>query len=314
VNLPAITDREILAVRPQHNPVDPKRPYAFLVEPEHSASGKAEDVATIFLTNRGCQFRCLMCDLWKNTLREPVHVGAIPAQIDYALARLPAARHVKLYNSGNFFDHKAIPPADYEPIAQLTSGFQTVIVENHPRLCGSDVTRFRDMLSGELEIAMGLETVHPGALEALNKRMTLEDFDRAVDFLLQRNVAVRAFILLKPPGMDEAEGIEWALRSVEHAFDIGVGCCSVIPTRAGNGIMDDLQRRGLFEPPRLSSLETVFDEALRLAQGRGRVFVDLWDIEQFARCSNCVGLRKDRLQTMNLRQAVEPVVECECRH
>ena len=314
MHLPTITDREILAARPAPNPVDPGRPYAFLAEAEHSASGAIEDVATIFLTNRGCQFRCLMCDLWKNTLSEPVHTGVIPAQIDYALARLPAARHVKLYNSGNFFDHKAIPPADYEPIALLTSSFQTVIVENHPRLCGSDVTRFGDMLSGELEIAMGLETVHPGALEALNKRMTLEDFDRAVDFLLERDVAVRAFILIKPPGMEEAEGIEWALRSVEHALDIGVRCCSVIPTRAGNGIMDDLQRRGLFEPPRLSSLETVFDEALRLAKGHGRVFVDLWDIEQLARCSKCVSLRRDRLHTMNLQQTVEPVVECECRH
>jgi radical SAM enzyme (TIGR01210 family) len=314
VDLPAITDREILAARPSPNPVNPKRPYAFLVEPEHSASGTVEDVATIFLTNRGCQFRCLMCDLWKNTLSEPIPVGAIAGQIDYALARLPAARHVKLYNSGNFFDHKAIPSADYDSIALSTASFETVTVENHPRLCGADVTRFRDMLSGELEIAMGLETVHPAALEALNKRMTLEDFDRAVDFLLEREIAVRAFILLKPPGMDEAEGIEWALRSIEHAFNIGVRCCSVIPTRAGNGIMDDLQRRGYFEPPRLSSLETVFDEALRLAQGRGRVFVDLWDIERFARCSKCVGSRKDRLQTMNLRQAIEPVVDCECRH
>jgi radical SAM enzyme (TIGR01210 family) len=314
VHLPAITDKEILAARPPPNPVDPKLPYAFLVEPERSANGRVEDVATIFLTNRGCQFRCLMCDLWKNTLSEPVHVGAIAAQIDHALARLPAAPHVKLYNSGNFFDHKAIPTADYEPIALRTSGFQTVIVENHPRLCGADVTRFRDMLSGKLEIAMGLETVHPGALEALNKRMTLEDFDRAVDFLLQRDVAVRAFILLKPPGMDEDEGVEWALRSIQHAFDIGVGCCSVIPTRAGNGVMDELQRQGIFEPPRLSSLETVFDQALRLAQGRGRVFADLWDIEQFARCSKCVGLRRDRLQKMNLRQLAEPAVECECRY
>jgi radical SAM enzyme (TIGR01210 family) len=314
VHLPTITDREILAARPAPNPVDPARPYAFLAEAEHSASGVIEDVATIFLTNRGCRFRCLMCDLWKNTLSEPVEVGAIPAQIDYALARLPAAHHLKLYNSGNFFDHKAIPPADYEPIAQRTASFETLIVENHPRLCGAEVTRFRDLLSTQLEVAMGLETVHPKALEALNKRMTLGDFDRAVEFLLERDIAVRAFILLKPPGMNEAEGIEWALRSIEHAFDIGVRCCSVIPTRAGNGIMDELQRQGVFEPPRLLSLETMFDEALRLAQGRGRVFVDLWDVEQFARCSKCVSSRRDRLQTMNLRQTVEPVVECECRH
>ena len=143
-------------------------------------------------------------------------------------------------------------------------------MENHPCLCGDDVPRFRDLVRGELEVAMGLETVHPQALAALNKQMTVEDFDRAVDFLLAEGVPVRAFILLKPPGIDEAAGVEWALKSIEHAFDVGVRCCSVIPTRAGNGIMERLQEQALFEPPKLSSLEAVFAAALELAAERGR--------------------------------------------
>ena len=44
------------------------RPYAFFVEEERSASGEVVPVATVFLTNRECPWRCLMCDLWKNTL------------------------------------------------------------------------------------------------------------------------------------------------------------------------------------------------------------------------------------------------------
>jgi len=70
---------------------------------------EAVPVATIFLTNRECPWRCVMCDLWKNTLIDSVPLGAIPSQIDYALARLPAARQIKLYNSGSFFDTQAIP-------------------------------------------------------------------------------------------------------------------------------------------------------------------------------------------------------------
>ncbi|MGV2341979.1 MAG UNVERIFIED_CONTAM: hypothetical protein LVR18_51130 [Planctomycetaceae bacterium] len=45
-----------------------------------------------------------MCDLWQNTLTETVSPGLIPQQIDFALQRLPHAPHLKLYNSGNFFD------------------------------------------------------------------------------------------------------------------------------------------------------------------------------------------------------------------
>src|SRR5882757_8265431 len=93
-------DRWILSRRSRHNPPDPRRPHAFLVEEERAESGEIVSVATIFLTNRECPWRCLMCDLWKNTLTESIPSGAIPEQITFALSRLPAARQIKLYNSG----------------------------------------------------------------------------------------------------------------------------------------------------------------------------------------------------------------------
>ncbi len=48
-------------------------------------------------------------DLWKNTLEQTVPPRAIPAQIEYALGRLPPARDIKLYNSGSFYNPRAIP-------------------------------------------------------------------------------------------------------------------------------------------------------------------------------------------------------------
>ena len=74
------------------------------MEDERTESGEIAPVATILLTNRECPWRCLMCDLWQHTLAGPTPIGAIPAQIDYALAQLPSARAIKLYNSGSFFD------------------------------------------------------------------------------------------------------------------------------------------------------------------------------------------------------------------
>ena len=305
-----IDDAAILKARPPKNSVDPQRPYAFLVEPEHTADGRVEDVATLFLTNRECPFRCLMCDLWKNTTDESVPPGAIPAQIDYALERLPRAQHIKLYNSGNFFDAQAIPPVDHAAIIERVRGFRTVIVENHPKLCTDQCVRFRDRLGTHLEVAIGLETIHPDVLYALNKRMTLEDFDRAVRFLVRREITVRAFILLRPPLLTEDEGVTWAIRSMEHAFATGVGCCSVIPTRAGNGIMEQLEQQGHFTPPALRSLERVAELGLRL--GQGRVFVDLWDAEKFASCAVCGPARIERLRQINLTQTIPPPLACTC--
>ena len=303
-----LSDREILSARGPKMPVDPHQPYAFFVEPECTSSGVVEDVATIFLTNRECPFRCLMCDLWKHTTDERVPLGAIPQQIDYALAKLPAAQHIKLYNSGNFFDRQAIPAEDYPDIAARLQTFQTVIVENHPRLCGDGCLHFRELIPGELEVAIGLETIHPQVLARLNKQMTLDDFERATNFLRDHGIHIRAFVLLRPPFLSESEGLEWACRSIEHAFQIGVECCTVIPTRAGNGIMEQLQTAGQFAPPRLESLESVL--AAGLAMQRGRVFVDLWDVEKLFHCPHCGPARRERLRAMNLSQKELPEVTC----
>lgn len=310
MELPAFTDAEIVAARPEKANVDPWRPYAYHVEKERSAAGTVDPVTTIFVTNRECPFRCLMCDLWTNTTDETVPEGAVPAQIDYALERLPEARHVKLYNSGNFFDQQAFPPSDRSAIAERMQGFDTVIVENHPKLCRDVCADFRDRLDGRLEIALGLETAHPTVLDRLNKRMTREDFRWAVGFLREHDIDVRTFILLRPPFLSEAEGVEWALRSIEFAFDAGVQCASVVPTRSGNGIMQYLERDGHFEPPSMNSIETVLEEGLRM--NRGRVFMDLWDLERFYECETCGPERRERLQRMNHTQEVQPPVRCTC--
>jgi archaeosine synthase beta-subunit len=309
-DLPQFDDAQVLALRGRKNAVDPWRPHVFFVEPERTAAGVVEDVATIFLTNRECPFRCLMCDLWKDTTDERVPAGAVPAQIASALRELPPARHVKLYNAGNFFDAQAIPAADRPAVAQLVAGLQTVVIECHPRLIGPSCVEFQALLTGRLQVAIGLETVHPDVLPRLNKRMTLPLFEKAVRFLRDHDIDVRAFILLRPPFLTEAEGVEWARKSLRYAFDVGVECCSVIPTRAGNGAMEHLQAQGLFEPPRLRSLEDVL--AFGIGLRAGRVFADLWDVERFFSCPYCGPCRAARLREMNLTQTVTPAIPCAC--
>lgn len=300
---PFFRDDAILALRPPRNAVSADRPYAWLVEPEPGAGGGIVDVATLFLTNRECPYRCLMCDLWKNTLETSVAPGQIPEQIRWALAQLPPARYLKLYNAGSFFDVKAIPPADYPAIAQLAAPFERVIVECHPRLVGRRTWEFRDLLGGDLEVALGLETVHPEVLPRLNKGMTLDDFAGAVRALRAEGVHVRAFILVRPPFLSDAEGLEWARRSLDFAFSLGVECCSLIPTRAGNGAMEELARRELFAPPSLETLEAALEYGLSLPAGR--VLLDLWNIEKVSPDAPERAARVARLARMNLSQSAE---------
>jgi len=289
--------------------VNPARPHASFVEEECSEDGNVVAVLTVFLTNRECPWRCLMCDLWKNTLVESVTPGMIPAQIDYALERgRPRPQHIKLYNSGSFFDRNAIPKEDYPEIARRVRQFSRVILECHPKLVSEEALRFRDLLGTELEIAMGLETANPDTLARLNKGMSLDDFANATAFLRKNDIGVRAFILLRPPFTTEAEGVQWAKRSIDFAFDAEVNVACVIPTRAGNGALDALAARGEFSPPRLASLEETLDYGIGLR--RGRVFADLWDLQLFSDCAACFEQRRDRLQKMNLSQRILPRVTC----
>jgi hypothetical protein len=299
----------ILAHRPQRAALDPEKPYAFFVEEECSQSGEVVPVATIFLTNRECPWRCAMCDLWKNTLTESVRAGAIPRQIEYALDRLPAARQVKLYNSGSFFDMQAIPREDYAAIAGLVRHFERTIVECHPLLVGLRCFHFRDLLQRPLEVAMGLETVHPEVLKQLNKRMTLELFASAAETLRAQGIDLRVFILIQPPFMKPDESLYWAQRSMDVAFDCGATAASLIPTRGGNGAMEALARAGEFIPPRLAALEKTVEYGIGLK--RGRVFSDLWDLRQAAPvCEHCDPARIARLAAINLSQQVLRPVEC----
>jgi radical SAM enzyme (TIGR01210 family) len=301
-------DQWILQRRPAREALDPYAPYAFCVEEEPSGSGDIALVATIFLTNRECPWRCLMCDLWKNTLTETVPLGAIPAQIDHALARLTPAQHIKLYNSGSFFDPRAIPIPDYPAIARRLTKHSRVIVESHPSLLGDSCLQFRDLLTARLEVAMGLETVHPEVLARLNKRMTLEQFSAAASWLNQNSIDLRIFILVKPPFLDEQEALHWAQRSIDFAFDCHASVVALIPTRIGNGAMDALAAAGEFSPPKLKTLEAAAEYGVSLQ--RGRVFADLWDLERFSTCAACYQTRRHRLHQMNLTQSVPPAIHC----
>lgn len=337
-------DQWILARRGARNQLDPFKPHAFFVEKERAESGELISVATIFLTNRECPWRCLMCDLWKNTLTETVPAGAILKQIDYALSRtdgfgflsrsdsrpakrvrrsggdVPPIKQIKLYNSGSFFDPRAIPPDEHEGIACRVAGFERVIVECHPALVGKSAIRFQELLRAagddrqaapaRLEVAMGLETAHPEVLKKLNKRMTIEHFRRAANFLKKNDIALRVFVLVKPPFLSEEEALDWVNRSVDFAFDCGATAVSLIPTRFGNGALEVLAQQGGFSPPELATLEAALDHGVGLK--RGRVFADVWDLEKFSGCGECFERRRARLQEMNLGQTLLPRVVCAC--
>jgi radical SAM enzyme (TIGR01210 family) len=284
---PAARDRFVIDLRGPRPVHDPWRYQRLLVEDEPTERGTLARVGTVFLTGRECPWRCAMCDLWRSTTRADTPAGAIPAQITAALdcwqRNGERISRLKLYNASNFFDPRAVPASDYGDIAAVIGRIEQVIVESHPSLVGERVERFLEALDGRpLEVAMGLETVHPAALEALNKRMTADGFANAAALLRRLGVSLRVFVLIGPPFVPAAEQDEWLLASVVFAEQCGASVISLIPTRGGNGTMEALTAQKLFSEPTRADVERAFDLVVSSlqspvsSQSRVRVLLDPW--------------------------------------
>jgi len=305
-------DAFVLGLRPPRNAADPFRPNGFFVEEERRPGGGTDRVATILLTNRECPWRCLMCDLWKNTLEAPTPKGAIPVQMRFALERMPSANVLKLYNAGSFFDRASIPREDHEEIASLARGFERVVVECHPALVDESCVRFRDLLGGpKLEVAIGLETSEEEILRSLNKGMTVADFENAASFLLRNRISLRVFVLVGIPFLRKEEWPAATRASIDLSFRAGAEIVSLIPTRLGNGALEELQRQGHFQPPTLRDLEMALEDFFEGEEGRvaatGLVLADLWDADALNAPPCCAAARIERLRSMNTFQRNLPL-------
>jgi radical SAM enzyme (TIGR01210 family) len=296
--------------RPERNIHDVRKPYHAMLEQEVGPDGQLWDVATLFLVNKECPFRCLMCDLWKNTTVDAVRAEDIVAQVEAGLAVTGPGRAVKLYNSGSWFDPAAVPVSAYEPVARLVAGFERVIVESHCAFLGERAEQFLMLLrrynpNVVLEVAIGLETVHEELLKRLNKRVTTADFVVAAEWLRMRGMALRAFVLLRPPFLTEDEGLEWAKRTIDVAIDNGATFTALIPVRGGNGAMDVLRDAGDWAPPSLTSLEAGLRHGLEKTARlpHQRVTADVWDISLFSDAGDADSAAIiERVTRMNIEQ------------
>ena len=316
------TRKRIESLRPSRSPVSPWAIPKFLVAEEPDGLGAMVETTTLFLIGAECPFRCSMCDLWQHTTVEPTPPGAIPHQMDLALesiartARPESRRWLKLYNASNFFDDRSIPIQDWERIAQRCRGFERIVVENHPNLCDRSIQEFANMLDGRLEVAMGLESIHPEAIARMNKSMSLSDFDRAVDLCRAFDVDVRVFVLLHPPGIDPQESVDWTWKTVRYALDRLVRHASVIPVRPGNGWIDQQIADGSYELPSFSMVLDFFD-CLTALPSRTVLEFDLWDWGKIGgACNACREGMRSRIACFNETQRIAPWAGnargCEC--
>ena len=196
-----------------------------------------------------------MCDLWRFTTRDRHagrrHPGPSRGGTHSLAERGEQISRVKLYNASNFFDPRAVPESDYGDIAAATrrglrAGDRRVASLAHRRPRRAVSRRAR---RPRLEVAMGLETVHPAALDALNKRMTTEDFARRPTISVVAGCRSASSCSLRHHSCRRGTGRRGCCSRSRLLKSCGASVISLIPTRAGNGTMEALTAQKLFRAP-----------------------------------------------------------------
>ncbi|MEM8933468.1 MAG: hypothetical protein AAGE94_19920, partial [Acidobacteriota bacterium] len=136
------------------------------------------------------------------------------------------------------------------------------------------------------------------ALARMNKRAGLEDLRRASAALVERDLGVRAFVLLGAPFVPLDDELDWLERSVVFALEEGAELVSLIPLRGGEGELARLEADGVFVPPDLDRVEAGFERCRQLSD---RVRLDTWDLDRLVPESDAsTRARLDRLRHLGV--------------
>ena len=255
------------------------RPVAATREREAMPGGGAAEGLTIIMRGTPCPVGCVMCDLHTHTAPGPVPAGAAARQIvdsiDSLADRVDALSWIKLYNAGNFFDPRSVPPADHAAIIAAVSPIDRVIVENHPSIGRRRLFEFADRLPTQLEVAVGLETVWPGGLAMMGKGIDRDGVDAFAGELMDAHIDLRIFLIVGMPGQSIAEAMRWTRLAIRHAVAIGARHISLIPARPGGRWAD-----AAAPLPRLdaSAWCELLLAGIEDAQSFAVVTVDTWDM------------------------------------
>lgn len=247
--------------RPPPAPPEAARRYVNQWVEDEVLAGARVRAFVLILKTRGCYWAdvkgCSMCGYARDTLGRSATPSELAAQLAAALRAYRGEPYVKIYTSGSFLDDREVDPGSRVAIARAFAGHaKRLLVETLPEFVRDEaLVPFRDAFAGEVEVAQGLESADPEVLRRfVNKGSPPEEYFAAAERLRALGVRPKAYLLLKPPYLTEAESVDDVVRSVAacaRRFDT----ISINPVHIQGGtVVEWLYRRGRYRPPWLWSL------------------------------------------------------------
>jgi len=250
---------------------DPTEPTRVWLDEDNTPDG-VYDSLTIILNTGGCRWAraggCTMCGY----VAESVEGGSVGhenlmAQVKVCLdherehADEPAAQ-VKIYTSGSFLDEREVGAETRRAIAETFADRDRIVVESLPDFIDAErVAEFTDR-GLATDIAVGLETATDRVRhDCVNKYFDFAEFERAAADAADAGAGVKAYLLMKPPFLSEAEAVADMESSVRRCADVeGCHTVSMNPCNVQRHTMvEDLYHGDGYRPPWLWSVAEVLE-------------------------------------------------------
>jgi radical SAM enzyme (TIGR01210 family) len=308
----------------RRRPKEPRRSVTTWQE-EELLDGEVVKTLVGILETRGCSHDreaggCTMCGYAGDTPMRPPTEEELLAQVEHIASRRGDARWVKLYTSGSMLDPEEVPPEVLSAVLEAFDDASMLTVESR----SEHVSRRRVEALGDTsrrEVAIGLESACDAVLAgSVHKGMTLRGFQRAAARVKGTGARLRAYVLLKPPFLTEAEAIDDALEAAGAAGEAGADVVSVNPVNIhGDTLVDFLHYRGEYETPWLWSVVDVLERASRVLPSGARTVSAPTAGGKVRGAHNCGRCDKDVLRAIEYHrlsgdiEELEGVPDCDCR-
>jgi len=262
------------AIKQKHNYEDKQldKPISFWIKEDRLLKKKGKEF-TIILRTKGCSWAlgpdggCSMCGYVQDSTFEKIDQAHIKNQIDYAfqekITEIIEDKEdflLKIYNSGSFFDDDEISEStrDYifKKIAKIPKIKELVIESRVDYITQEKLIKMKSFLDIYIEVAIGLETVNDHIRNAyINKGLFFKDFLEAIRLCKINDIGVRAYLLFKPPFLNEQTAIDDCVSSILKLAELKVNTISINPLNIQkNTLIEHLFHQKRYRPPWFYSL------------------------------------------------------------
>ena len=260
---------------------DLDRPVSFWIKKDRLVNEVGKEL-TIILRTKGCSWclgetgGCTMCGYIQDANIEEVDQNHIRNQIDYVLERKKKEiledddnYAIKIFNSGSFFDEKEISEEVkhyiYEKVASIDNIKEFTVESRIEYVTAEGLQDLKENLKGKYtEIAIGIETVNDYIRNNyINKGMRFEDFKNILQICKEKGMGIKAYLLLKPPFLNEIGAIDDCVNSIKNLIDLKINTISINPLNIQRGtLVEYLWYQNKYRPPWFHSLFKVLRKSL----------------------------------------------------